>query len=300
MLANPSLEIGRTSDTRALMNRAARVVGVGTPITSGRQPVIQIEGLWTRFGESIIHRDINLQVLSGEVLAIIGDSGSGKTTLLREMLGLSQPMSGDIRLLGTDVRHLNARRRALMGMRCGVVFQNGALFSALSVFDNVALPLREAQWPAELLEARVLLTLQKVGVNLADVNKLPAQLSGGMVKRVALARAIALEPELLFLDEPTSGLSPDQQRAIIRLIATLKQDYDLTAVLVTHDFDTLVGLADRVAVLADQRVITVGSLQEVARFAHPFVRSFFRPRSHVKPPRYPARGNSLLSNAKSA
>jgi phospholipid/cholesterol/gamma-HCH transport system ATP-binding protein len=270
-----------------LAHSALETVGArDTPAAS--DVMIQIEGLWTRIGESVIHRDIDLQVLRGEVLAIIGDSGSGKTTLLREMLGLSQPTSGKIRLLGTDVRHLDARRRALMGKRCGVVFQDGALFSALSVFDNVAVPLREAQWPAELLEELVLLTLQKVGVDLADVNKLPAQLSGGMVKRVALARAIALEPELLLLDEPTTGLPPDQQTAIIQLIATLKQDYDLTGVLVTHDLDTLVGLADRVAVLADQRLITVGSLQEVARFPHPFVRSFFGSRSRMKPSRHPA------------
>jgi phospholipid/cholesterol/gamma-HCH transport system ATP-binding protein len=239
-------------------------------------PAIQIEGLWTRLGDNIIHRDVNLEVRRGEVLAIIGDSGSGKTTLLREILGLIPPTAGEIRVLGADMRHLTASQRKKMVTHCGVVFQNGALFSALSVFDNVALPVREAHfWPEELLEDLVLVTLEEVGINPADADKLPAELSGGMVKRVALARALVLEPELVFMDEPTTGLAPDQSHAIIQLVANLKQDYDLTLVIVTHDVDTLVGLADRVAVLADHRILTVGTLSEVAHFPHPFVQSFF-------------------------
>jgi len=239
-------------------------------------PAIEIEGLWTRFGDAVIHRDVNLEVRRGEVLAIIGDSGSGKTTLLREMLGLIPPTAGSIRVLGADMRRLSGSERRLMATRCGVVFQSGALFSALSVFDNVALPVREAHWwPKDLLEDLVLVTLEDAGIDPADADKLPAELSGGMIKRVALARALVLEPDLLFMDEPTTGLAPDQTHAIIQLVARLKEDYDLTLVMVTHDLDTLVGLADRVAVLADHHILTVGSLSEVAHFPHPFVESFF-------------------------
>jgi phospholipid/cholesterol/gamma-HCH transport system ATP-binding protein len=167
--------------------------------------------------------------------------------------------------------------RRLWPSRCGVVFQNGALFSALSAFENVALPIRETcAWPEELLRDLVLSTLQTTDIAASAADKLPAQLSGGMVKRVALARALILEPELLLLDEPTSGLAPDQCQAVIRLLARLKQAFALTVVVITHDVDLVVALADRVAVLADQRILTVAPPPEVARFAHPFVRSFFR------------------------
>jgi phospholipid/cholesterol/gamma-HCH transport system ATP-binding protein len=264
------------------MNNAVPLTttGASTPATvltaPASAPAIQIEGLWTRFGDAVIHRDVNLEVRRGEVMAIIGDSGSGKTTLLREMLGLIPPTAGTIRVLGADMRHLTASERKLMATRCGVVFQNGALFSALSVFDNVALPVREAHWwPEEMLEDLVLVTLEEAGIDPGDAEKLPAELSGGMVKRVALARALVLEPDLLFMDEPTTGLAPDQTHAIIQLVAQLKRDYDLTLVIVTHDVDTLVGLADRVAVLADHHILTVGPLSEVANFPHPFVQSFF-------------------------
>jgi phospholipid/cholesterol/gamma-HCH transport system ATP-binding protein len=238
--------------------------------------MIEIESLWTRRGDAVIHRDVNLEVRSGEVLALIGGSGSGKTTLLREMLGLIPPSSGHIRILGQDMHRLSAADRKHMATRCGVVFQNGALFSALSVFDNVALPVREAGWwPEELLPELVLITLQETGIEPRDADKLPAELSGGMVKRVALARALVLEPDLMFMDEPTTGLAPDQTHAIIKLVATLKKEFELTLVIVTHDVDTLIGLADRVAVLADQQIVTVGPLSEVAHFPHPFVQSFF-------------------------
>ncbi len=239
-------------------------------------PVIEITNLSTVLGGAVVHRGISLQVRSGEILAIIGSSGSGKTTLLREMLGLLRPSSGQIRVLGADLQHLSPLQRKLMPTRCGVVFQNGALFSALSVFDNVALPVREVHWwPESLLEELVLGTLQESGFAPSDASKLPAELSGGMVKRVALARALVLEPDLLFLDEPTTGLAPDQRHAVTQLIAQLKREFDLTVVIVTHDVDTLIALADRVAVLSDQRLVTVGPLNEVVRFPHPFVQSFF-------------------------
>jgi phospholipid/cholesterol/gamma-HCH transport system ATP-binding protein len=240
------------------------------------ETAIQIDSLSTVLGSSLVHRNINLDVRCGEVLAIIGGSGSGKTTLLREMLGLHTPTSGQIRMLGSDPSRLSSAERKLLPTLCGVVFQNGALFSALSVFDNVALPVREAQWwPESLLEELVLVTLEQTGIEPADAGKLPAELSGGMVKRVALARALVLEPQLLFLDEPTTGLAPDQRHAVAQLIRQLKREFDLTVVIVTHDVDTLIALADRVAVLADQTLLTVGALPEVVHFPHPFVRSFF-------------------------
>lgn len=239
------------------------------------RPAIEISHLWTVLGSSVIHRDVFLEVRAGEVLAIIGGSGSGKTLLLREMLGLQQPTSGKIKVLGADLTRLSVAERKLLPTRCGVVFQNGALFSALSVFDNVALPVRESHcWPESLLKDLVLLTLEETGIEPADAGKLPAELSGGMVKRVALARALVLEPELLFLDEPTTGLAPDQRHAVTQLISQLKHEFNLTVVIVTHDLDTLIALADRVAVLADQTILTVAPLPQVVDFPHPFVRSF--------------------------
>jgi len=240
------------------------------------ETAIHISGLSTVLGGSTVHRNLDLDVRVGEVVAIIGESGGGKTTLLREMLGLQTPSAGEVRVLGADMRHLTAGDRSTLATRCGVVFQNGALFSALSVFDNVALPVREnGWWPEELIEGLVLLTLQETGIEPRDAMKLPAELSGGMIKRVALARALVLEPDLLFMDEPTTGLAPDQRHAVIQLIATLKHEFELTLVMITHDLDALVGLADRVAVLADQHIVTIGPLAEVAHFPHPFVRSFF-------------------------
>jgi len=237
---------------------------------------IEIEGLWTILGAAVVHRDVELRVRTGEVLAIIGGSGSGKTTLLREMLGLLRPTRGQVKVLGSDMRRMSRRERLLWPTRCGVVFQNGALFSALSAFDNVALPVRETTWwPEDLLQELVLTTLQATGITASQASKLPAELSGGMVKRVALARALILEPELLFMDEPTSGLAPDQRHAVISLLARLKREFELTLIIVTHDVDAVLALADRVAVLADQRIVTVASVSEVAAFPHPFVRSFF-------------------------
>jgi phospholipid/cholesterol/gamma-HCH transport system ATP-binding protein len=238
--------------------------------------VITVEGLCTEFDDVVVHRDLNLEVCRGEVLAIIGSSGGGKTTLLKEMLGLIRPATGIVRVLGVDMCAMTAASRKEWAARCGVVFQSGALFSALSVFDNVALPVREARWwPEELLEELVLVTLQATGIEAKDAQKRPAELSGGMVKRVALARALVLEPELVFMDEPTAGLDPEQGLAVIRLIAKLKRIFKLTVVMVTHDVEALIAVADRVAVLAEQRIIVAGPLAEVVRFKHPFVQHFF-------------------------
>jgi phospholipid/cholesterol/gamma-HCH transport system ATP-binding protein len=239
-------------------------------------PIIAVAGLQTDLNGVRIHTDLNLEVRRGETLGIIGGSGSGKTTLLNLMLGLLKPTRGTIRVLDSDMSALTVAQRRQWATRCGVVFQGGALFSALNVFDNVAVPVREARWwPEELLKELVLVTLQTTGIDPADAGKLPAELSGGMVKRVALARALVLKPELLFMDEPTAGLDPEQCHAVVRLIERLKEAFKLTVVLVTHDVDALSALADRVAVLADRHIVVVAPPAEAKRFPHPFVHHFF-------------------------
>jgi phospholipid/cholesterol/gamma-HCH transport system ATP-binding protein len=243
-------------------------------------PIIAVTGLETCFDGVVIHRDLHLEVRRGETLGIIGSSGSGKTTLLKLMLGLIRPDRGTIRVLDEDMCALTRAQRRQWATQCGVVFQNGALFSALSAFDNVAVPVREARWwPEEFLSELVLVTLQTTGIDIKASQKLPAELSGGMVKRVALARALVLKPDLLFMDEPTAGLDPEQCHAVVRLIAHLTQVFKLTVVMVTHDVDALSALANRVAVLADQRIIVAAPLAEVVRFQHPFIQHFFEGRT---------------------
>lgn len=241
------------------------------------EPVIEVRHLSTRFGTQVVHHDISLTVHRGEILSLVGGSGSGKTTLLRQILGLERPAEGEVRVFGQNVRDRRRAVRRMLSSRWGVLFQQGALFSALTVFDNVALPLHELKRLDEtLIRELVLLKLTMVGIEPGHAAKMPAELSGGMVKRVALARALALEPELIFLDEPTSGLDPDRSESFVRLLDGLQRDLKLTVVMVTHDLDTLVALSDRVAVLSDQRLIAVGPVAEVARGSHSFVRSFFQ------------------------
>lgn len=238
--------------------------------------VIELRRVWTRIGAAVIHRDVNLCVRSGEVLAVIGESGSGKSMLLRLMLGLGQPSRGMVRVFDRPLQGCPSDDLKRMRRRWGVLFQQGALFSALSAYDNVALPLRELRaLPEDVIRELVMTKLALVEIDAASADKLPFELSGGMVKRVALARALALDPELLFLDEPTAGLDPERGAGFVRLIETLRHELHLTVVMVTHDVDTLIVLADRVAVLAEQRLIMLGPLSSAVEFPHPFVHSFF-------------------------
>jgi phospholipid/cholesterol/gamma-HCH transport system ATP-binding protein len=238
--------------------------------------VVEVKGLWTVFGDLVVHRDLDLAVPQGEIVSLVGGSGSGKTALLRQILALERPYRGSVRVFDIPIHSCDVRLFRRIRKRWGVLFQHGALYSALSVFDNVAMPLRELhKFEEDFIRDIVMLNLEAVGIDARHAATMPADLSGGMVKRVALARAMVLEPELVFLDEPTAGLDPDRSEAFVKLIRDLHARLNFTAVIVTHDLDTLVSVSDRIAVLADQKVIACGSLKEVVAVDHPFIRNFF-------------------------
>ena len=252
--------------------------------------VVDVEGVVTRFGQQTVHEGLNLQIRRGELVALIGGSGSGKSVLLREILGLQRPTAGSVRLLGTDMWQGSAAELAATRRRFGMMFQEGALFSSLDVAGNVATPLREhTDTPAALLPRLVNLRLALAGLSAEVGTKMPAQLSGGMKKRAALARALALEPEVLFLDEPTSGLDPITARAFDELLAFLNRDLGLTVLMVTHDLDSLLSIARRIVVLGRGTVIADGSVDEVVAVDDPWIKSYFSSR-HSVPPRAPALG----------
>jgi len=246
------------------------------PADSPAVPAIEIRGVGTCYGKSVIHRDVDLTVEVGQMLGLVGGSGSGKTTLLREIVGLLVPNKGTVRLFGHAVLDPDPLVRRMVRRRFGMLFQQGALFSALSVYDNIAFPLRElGVLDAQMIRDLVLLKLGMVELEPRHGRLMPAELSGGMTKRVALARALALEPELLVLDEPTAGLDPDRGENFVRLIKMLQKELGFTVIMVTHDLDTLAGLATHMAVLADQRIVACGTPAEVMVVDHPFIRNFF-------------------------
>ncbi len=247
-------------------------IGRDTP----REAIIEVRNLVKRFGDNVVHDDLCLDVYRGEVLSIVGGSGAGKTVLLRQIVGLERPTSGTIRIFGENPADLTSAQLQALRNRWGLQFQRGALFSALSVIDNIALPLREMRaLPDNLICQASLLKLQLVGLSAKDADKMPADLSGGMIKRVALARALALEPELVFLDEPTAGLDPMASDDYVALIRELRRELGLTVVMITHDLDSLVALSDRVAVLADHKVLAAAPIPEVIKIDHPFIREYF-------------------------
>ncbi len=241
-------------------------------------PVVEIDQLSSVFHTAgrdyVVHRGLSLRIERGEMLSIVGASGSGKTVLLRQMLGLERPAAGRVTVLGRPAAELGAPGAA---SRVGMLFQHGALFSAFSVLENIAFPLRELRTlPADLVRDVALVKLQMVGLDPAQAHKMPADLSGGMVKRVALARALVMDPPLLLLDEPTAGLDPDSADDFCELLRSLHQELGLTVVMVTHDLDTIFELSTRVAVLAEQRVVASGTPREVMAAEHPFIHDFFQ------------------------
>lgn len=239
--------------------------------------VIEIRGLWTQFGDMVVHRNIDLSVRRGEIMSLVGGSGSGKTTMLRQMLGLERPARGEVRIFGIDLHGKDTVGLRKLRERWGMLFQEGALFSALTVYENIALPLRELRViDEELIHDLVMMKLDMVGIEPRHATKMPSDLSGGMVKRIALARALALEPELLFLDEPTAGLDPIIAAGFDDLVLSLKSLLGLTVVMVTHDLDSLWRITNRVAVLGNGTVLGVGTMQELSQSGDPVIREYFQ------------------------
>ena len=240
------------------------------------ETVIELSHVSTRFGEHVVHADVDLQVRRGEIFAIVGGSGSGKSTLLREIILLQRPDSGSIRVLGHDLRSLDEEQAQALRRRLGVMFQRGGLFGSLNVRENVGLPLREhTVLDDSLIDEIAAWKIALAGLVPETGTLYPSELSGGMLKRAALARALALDPELLFLDEPTAGLDPISAGGVDELVLTLRDLFGLTIVMITHDLDLLWQVADRVAVLGEGRVQGIGSMAELSRLEHPAVRLFF-------------------------
>ena len=240
------------------------------------EPVVEVVEVCTRFGRNLVHDGISLRIDRGEVFAIVGGSGSGKSTLLREMAMLQRPTSGRVRLLGQEITGASEREYAGLRRRIGVLFQNGALFSGLTVLENVALPLREhTRLSRGMIDEIAAMKLALVGLGPEASILHPSQLSGGMRKRAALARAIVMDPEVLFLDEPTSGLDPRSADGFDELIMELKAALSPTIIIVTHDMDSLWRVADRVALLGRGRLLEVGSMPELIESEDPAVQAFF-------------------------
>ena len=239
--------------------------------------IIKVKNLVTKFGDKIIHNGVNLEVKEKSIYAILGESGSGKSVLLKEIVMLLKPTRGDIYIFGKNIKDLNEKELIELKKKWGVLFQFGALFTSLSVENNIAIMLKEyTKLSKKTISYIVDSKLEMVGLS-SEVKRLyPFELSGGMVKRVALARTLSLDPKLLFLDEPTSGLDPVGARAFDELIVNLRDILGLTIVMITHDLDTIHNIVDELSILADKRVVAKGSLEEVLKSNHPFVEKFFK------------------------
>ena len=246
-------------------------------VVLGEAPLIRVRGLVNRFGEQLVHDGVDLDVQRGEILGVVGGSGSGKSVLMRSILGLRKPNAARIQLLGVDATSEDPAVRHHIERNTGVLFQDGALFSSLTVGENVQVPLKEyyPDLPHSLRYELALLKIKLAGLPANAIDKLPSQLSGGMRKRAGLSRALALDPPLLFLDEPTAGLDPIGAAAFDQLIVTLRNALGLTVFLITHDLDTLYTICDRVAVLADRKVIATAPVAELEQLDHPWVQEYF-------------------------
>ncbi|MGP1273861.1 MAG: ABC transporter ATP-binding protein [Caulobacterales bacterium] len=238
--------------------------------------IIEVRGLVTRFGDHVVHDGLDLEVRRGEILGIVGGSGSGKSVLLNTILGLKSPDGGEVFYEGKALSRLSSSERAALERRWGVLFQGSALFSSLTVQENIQVPLREhVSLPPALMDEIACLKLGLAGLGAEAAGKYPSELSGGMKKRAGLARALALDPDVLFLDEPTAGLDPISAAAFDSLIGELSQTLGLTILLVTHDLDTLHAVCDRVAVIAEKRIIAVDTLDRLTRHPHEWIQSYF-------------------------
>lgn len=242
-----------------------------------KKSIIEVENVVTRFGKNLVHDHISFNVYEGEIFGLLGGSGSGKSTVLKEIVMLLRPTAGKITVLGKELDTLTLEEAHLLRTRWGMLFQSGALFSPLTVSENIGVALREyTDLEEDLIQKLIRLKIDMVGLPLYAADLYPAQLSGGMKKRAALARALAMDPKLLFLDEPTSGLDPVGAQEFDDLIVRLRDLLGLTIVMITHDLDTIFTIVDRMIVLGDRKIIAQGSLEEIMRSHHPFIDAFFR------------------------
>ena len=248
-------------------------------------PVIRVQGLRTKFGSQVVHDGLDLEVRRGEIFCVVGGAGSGKSVLMRTIIGLNRPVAGKVEVLGEDRAGGDDDGRQRLEMRWGVLFQDGALFSSLTVAENVQVPLKEhTDLAPELIQEIVSLKIAMVGLPPDACTKYPSELSGGMRKRAGLARALALDPEILFLDEPTAGLDPIGAARFDSLIMSLRQTLDLTVFMVTHDLDSLHAISDRIAVLVDKAVV-IGTIDTLSRESHTWIRDYFHgPRARAAAP----------------
>jgi phospholipid/cholesterol/gamma-HCH transport system ATP-binding protein len=243
-----------------------------------REPVIVVRGLRNAFGEQVVHEDLDLEVRRGEILGVVGGSGTGKSVLMRSIIGLQRPDAGEVEVFGVPILDRDEGELQPIRKRWGILFQGAALFSTLTVAENVEVPLREfyPRLGEKLLDEIAAYKIVMSGLSADAGPKFPAELSGGMRKRAGIARALALDPELLFLDEPTAGLDPIGAAAFDQLIVELRDRLDLTVLLITHDLDTLYAICDRVAVIADRKVIAIGTIPELLALDHEWIQEYFR------------------------
>ncbi len=241
-----------------------------------REPILSVRGLRNQFGSQVVHDNLDLDIYPGEIIGIVGGSGTGKSVLLRTIVGLNQPAAGTIRVFGQEPAGLSPPERRALERRWGILFQDGALFSSLSVAQNIQVPLREhLRMPQSLMDDIAALKIGLVGLDASAGPKLPSELSGGMRKRAGLARALALDPDIVFLDEPTAGLDPIGAAAFDKLILDLRRTVGFTVFMVTHDLDSLHAICDRIAVLAEKRVLATGTIEDMLDVDHPWVQDYF-------------------------